>query len=148
MKIPPNIERSFERLLIDRIQKLSSPLALKLPAIAERLSPLADIRVVLFDVYGTLVISGAGDISIASEISNEYACAEALRAAGFSGNLEEAGTQGSAGLIQAIRATHAARHQEGIEYPEVEILQEWDTVLRTLQQANLVEGTISPETGE
>ena len=78
--------------LIDRIRQLSSPMTPRPSGVLEHLRKLDDIRAVVFDVYGTLFISGTGDISIAREMSNEQALTEALQFAGFSGNLEEAGS--------------------------------------------------------
>jgi len=140
-----DIDKLLERRLIKRVQQLSSPLEPKPTGIAERLIPLQGIRAVLFDVYGTLFVSGSGDISIASEISNQQALTETLQSAGFSGNLEEAGVKGKNWLLQAIQQTHAMQRNEGIHHPEVDIRDEWHTVLTSLQQEHLIDGEITPE---
>ncbi len=138
-------DTAVEQRFIARIRELSVPLEPRPTDIAERVHFLPTIQAVLFDIYGTLFISGAGDISIADEMTNQQACAEALQAAGFSGDLNEAGQRGSDGLIQAIRTTHIVRRQEGIEYPEVDIRNEWQTVLSGLRHDGLLTGTISIE---
>lgn len=146
MTTEPRVDKIVEQLFITRIRHLCSPLEPTLTDMPERLTSLQKIRAILFDVYGTLFISGAGNIiSIVSEMNNQQACTQALQLANFSGNLKEAGIRGSEGLIQAIRRTQALRQQEGIEYPEVEIRQVWQTVLLDLQEANLIEGNTTLE---
>jgi putative hydrolase of the HAD superfamily len=136
----------LENALITRIQQLNAPLEPKPTGISDHLVPLENIRAVVFDVYGTLFVSGSGDISIASEMSNQQALTEALRVARFSGNLKEAGAKGVERLLQAIQHTHIMRQNIGITYPEVDIRDEWKTVLKSLQQEHLIEEKITHET--
>lgn len=106
---------------------------------------MAGIKAVLFDVYGTLFISGSGDISVASGMSNQRACAEALQCAGITGDLERAGSLGSATLLQAIRATHERLKREGAAFPEVDIREEWRVVLRDLERQGVIFGKFSDD---
>lgn len=140
-----HIDKVLERTFITRIQQLSAPLEPKSTGLSERLVLLKNIRAIVFDVYGTLFVSGSGDISIASEMSNQQALTGALKAVGFSGNLEQAGARGVEKLLQAIQASHTLRRNKGIAYPEVDIQDEWQTVLVSLQQEHLIEGEITPE---
>jgi putative hydrolase of the HAD superfamily len=140
-----HIDKVLERTFITRIQQLSAPLEPKLTGLSERLVLLKNIRTVVFDVYGTLFVSGSGDISIANEMSNQQALTGALKSAGFSGNLEDAGAKGVERLLQAIQDSHAKRRNQGITYPEVDIRDEWQTVLVSLQQEHLIEDEITPE---
>jgi putative hydrolase of the HAD superfamily len=140
-----NFTDLLEQVLIKRIQHLSFSLEPKPTGISERLAPLKNIHAVLFDVYGTLFVSGSGDISIVTEMTNQQTFAEALQWAGFSGNLPEAGVKGTEWLLQAIQRTHTTRRSEGIAYPEVDIRDEWETVLASLQQEHLIEDGITPE---
>jgi putative hydrolase of the HAD superfamily len=140
-----HIGKVLERTLITRIQQLNAPLEPKPTGLSECLVLLKNMRAVLFDVYGTLFISGSGDISIASEMSNQQALTEALKTAGFSGNLEDAGAKGVERLLQAIQDSHAKRRNQGITYPEIDIRDEWQTVLVSLQQEHLIEGEITQE---
>lgn len=135
-----------EQLLIKRIQELSVPMEPQPTQIAEKLPKLQDIRALLFDLYGTLFISGTGDISLAREMRNSRALADALRYADFTGNLEKAGERGASLLLETIEQTHAQRRLEGKTAPEVDIREEWHTVLVTLQVEDLLEGEITDET--
>jgi putative hydrolase of the HAD superfamily len=78
-----DIDKALENALITRIQQLNAPLEPKPTGISDHLVTLENIRAVVFDVYGTLFVSGSGDISIASEMSNQQALTEAWRFAGF-----------------------------------------------------------------
>lgn len=135
----------FHALLIDRIRQLSTPLEPRPTPIPARLPRLKGIRAVLFDVYGTLFISGSGDISIAGELSNQDALTEALESVGMRGNLQEAGQTGIREFFAVIDAAHAKRRQEGIATPEVDVREEWTTVVRQLQQTGLLRGTITQD---
>jgi len=73
------IEETFQQALIEQISQLNSPMKPKPTGVSERLLPLIEIRVVLFDIYGTLFISGSGDIGVASKTSNQKALAQALQ---------------------------------------------------------------------
>ena len=131
--------------LLERIRQLSPPLQPIPTGMTARLAPMANIKAVLFDVYGTLFISGSGDISMASGQSNQRACAEALQCAGIAGDLEQAGALGSAALLQAIRATHERLKRESVAFPEVDIREEWRVVLEQLERQGIISGDLSDE---
>jgi len=109
--------------LVDRIRPLSSPLEPHPTHLVPKLDPLPGIRAVLFDIYGTLVISASGDIGLAGERDPTSAFTAALAAVGLTA------TFGPARIEQAIRAAHARRKAAGIEFPEVDILEIWRTLL-------------------
>ena len=82
----------------------------------------------LFDVYGTLVISGSGDMdSQAMRNDQKRVLTGVLRRYGIDRtpeNLMDA-------LRRAIENDHDRLRQEGIDYPEVDIVRIWKTVLGT-----------------
>lgn len=102
----------------------------KLEPIATGLSPQLDslrpFRAVLFDVYGTLMISGVGDIGVGCE-----SCAQAdrlqplLHRYGIDIEPERLGHR----LQAAIQASHATARKRGVDYPEVDIANIWSQVL-------------------
>jgi len=112
-------------LKADHIRSLSRPLEPRPTDLAPKLDPLSGIRAVLFDVYGTLVISASGDIGLAGERDATNAFAAALEAAG----IKAPTTADPARLEAAIRASHAQRRAAGTEFPEVDILAIWSEVL-------------------
>jgi putative hydrolase of the HAD superfamily len=89
-------------------------------------APPEPVRCLLFDVYGTLFISGSGDIGIARK--------EARLARGLGHLLARYGLERDsetllAAFFEAIEADHRAKRAEGIDFPEVEIDRIWQQVL-------------------
>ncbi|HFD80955.1 MAG TPA: HAD family hydrolase [Gammaproteobacteria bacterium] len=126
------MDAAERNVLLERIRALSRPLQPEPTGYPPRLQPLADIRAVIFDIYGTLLVSGSGDVGPASEEENEQALREALAAAGVldSGALPEAPLGPL--LLEAIHAAQEERRREGIEYPEVDIVEVWRRLLTRL----------------
>ena len=104
--------------------------------IEERLPKLDDVRAVIFDVYGTLVISGSGDVGTADDRNEpgdsvDPVISKAAIAAGLIGDPD-------AGLLQqlprrqqlldAIVARNAEAKSEANIKPEVVILDVWRDV--------------------
>ncbi len=118
----------MDRSLIARIQALARPMEPLPSGESSRSEPLAGIRAVLFDVYGTLLISASGELELTGE-GNRAAClAEALRSLG----IEPPATCSDATewLSDEIRARHTASRSSGIDVPEVEIRSIWRNVWR------------------
>ena len=95
---------------------------------AGKLKP--NLRCVLFDIYGTLFISGSGDISLAEQNSLQMKAIKTLRVKYGINNtprtlLDE--------FYRAIKTRHAKLKNKGIDFPEVKIDQIWQ---RVLQHAN------------
>ena len=90
------------------------------------LNPIPGIRAVLFDIYGTLLVSGAGDITLQTGTSSDDAFRAALVACGVP---PDAVAPLSADLLQeAIAEHHVAARSRGIEFPEVDIVAVWRDV--------------------
>ena len=77
-----------DREIIDRMRALCRPLLPEPSGERARLVPLPGIRAVLFDVYGTLLISGSGDIGTsrhaAAPLSDYFPFSKAAAAASIS----------------------------------------------------------------
>jgi putative hydrolase of the HAD superfamily len=81
-------------------------------------------KCILFDVYGTLLISGAGDIGKDSELNDTFFYQTAreldlplLKMPSSPTNL----------LLELIAQEHKKKKDRGIEYPEVDIVHIWKT---------------------
>lgn len=100
---------------------------------------IAGVRAVVFDIYGTLVISGSGDVGSANENSRSEAIAPALRAVGVSvSELPEQDPRAMSRRLHAIILEHQERsRQRGVAYPEVDILAVWQQWLRDAGQADV-----------
>jgi len=109
------------------------------------LRKLAAVRAVMFDVYGTLIISASGEVGSAAEQSTgtastpQSAIVAAFRAMGISlANLPD-GESLAELFFSAIEESHARDRAGGIEYPEVDIVKIWHTVLGTLADSGVIE---------
>lgn len=101
---------------------------------------LPGIQAVLFDVYGTLFISGAGDLGVREEAARGAAMAESLQAMGFTGARDEWGQQAAARFLELIREVHREQWAAGNAYPEVDIRD----IYRDLLQELVASGRIEP----
>ena len=100
-----------------------------------------DVRAVLFDIYGTLLISASGDITTSEAASQGHAFCQAFVAADV--HVPSDGEAGVRLLLDEISAEHEQAQQAGIDYPEVEIIEMWRRTMTKLKQAQLL-----PETFE
>lgn len=96
------------------------------------LEPLENVKAVLFDVYGTLLVSGSGDVGTALDRSRREAFREALIAAGITSPENDIVRRTEELFFAEIRKSHSFSRKSGIDYPEVDILNIWDAVLRSL----------------
>lgn len=112
-----------------RIAELSQPLEAKPTGVDPVLPKLPGVRAVVFDVYGTLLVSGSGDISLASEGSREDAACDALLAVFPELRPPENDQPIVTALHGAIRQSHA---DSASDHPEVEIRVVWQSVLGQL----------------
>ena len=109
---------------------------------------LESVRAVLFDVYGTLLVSGSGDVGVMREAACEKALAEALAAVGLSspgGSLDEAAHVGMESFFLTIEAFHEQSRSRGVEYPEVDIIAVWSRVVAELNRRGLLGVQFEPD---
>ncbi|MEA3640626.1 MAG: HAD family hydrolase [Lamprobacter sp.] len=126
-----------DQTLIARIRDLSTPLEPKPTGMEPWLEPLQGIKAVLFDVYGTLLISASGDIGLGGNPSGSIGLPALLANAGInadtrpsrSGIQQQLRAPIGERLSAAIRADHADARASGKLYPEVDIRAIWATLL-------------------
>jgi putative hydrolase of the HAD superfamily len=96
------------------------------------------IRAVLFDIYGTLLISESGDID-QTELSNEN-LKQALDAAGIITHpeIENVPDHILSDFRYTIRVCHEAARMNKIPFPEIDILSIWKIVLIHARRKKLV----------
>ncbi len=135
--------QSHNAELIKLINSLAFPIKPIKPKVKEIVKRDRSIRAVVFDVYGTLFVSGSGDIGIAKQMSNTMAAATALEAAGIiENNLAERTKEGIGNytletLHSEIERAHREKRSRGIAYPEVNIVEIWEQVIESLEHSNL-----------
>jgi len=102
------------------------------------LRPLPGIRAVLFDVYGTLLISASGEVGISRQMARQAAFLEALQASGIEASPEAGNYVGL--FFDTIEELHAEGRAQGVEYPEVDFADVWQQVLDQLAARQLIAG--------
>ena len=131
--LQPSDWLSLQTQVYDRFSP-SKPIATQ---VKSKLSPLPNVRGVLFDVYGTLVISASGEVSTAAELPDET-------------HLTQGESQALETLPQPLRSSisecfspskelkkqivkyHKQNQSPTLQYPEVDIIALWHRIF--LQQ--------------
>lgn len=137
--MPHKMQNINHKAYIQRIRasKMADPVSVP-NGESPQLKKLTGIRAVVFDVYGTLISSGVGDISLASQ-SNRDAC---LRASLIQNGFELTDASREHALDQQLHAIicqhQAQRRSEGVDYPEVEIRFVWQELIRSLSDKNWI----------
>lgn len=128
-----------ETVLIKRMKSHFQPMSVVKTGISAELKPLNDIKAVMFDIYGTLIISGSGDIGLSINQHREQAFRSALLAAGIGNKFDRYNITGSDYFIREIEKNHQKKREIGIDFPEVDIREIWETVLNVLSEKSLID---------
>ena len=102
------------------------PLAPIPTGVAPELSKMDCFSAMLFDVYGTLLISRAGDIGFDRESTEVLSGVRNLL---LRSRINHTPDHLVDALNRSIARTHAIAREQGIGYPEVDIVQVWQKVL-------------------
>ncbi|NOZ39338.1 MAG: HAD family hydrolase [Planctomycetes bacterium] len=120
----------YAETILDNCQPLA-PLATE---VEPKLEKLEGIRAVLFDIYGTLLISASGDIGSHTGDHRLVAVRETCQL--FQLELSDAAEVAVKSFESKISRAHLAAKEQGVEYPEVDIVEIWQAAL-----PDLVEGS-------
>jgi putative hydrolase of the HAD superfamily len=125
------------RALIARLREHAHPLSPIPTRKRPRLRRLPGIRAVLFDLYGTLLISASGDIGSGKEQERSRALGGALEALGIPADRKTA-KKAACKLLEAIAAAHERLRRQGREHPEVDIREIFLELLGELREGGLL----------
>lgn len=114
--------------LVERARRQLTPLGPVATGALEDLAPLTGVRAVLFDIYGTVVVSASGDIGAGEQADRERTFSAAAAAAGIA-VLGEAPRGVGERFAATVRAHHARARASGVDVPEVEIRDVWRELL-------------------
>lgn len=142
------MELENKAALVKRIRELTKPLPPLSVDHPTKLQKLSGIRCVAFDFYGTMFVSGVGDIGIDEdqEEESEEIFRKSLNQAGLTIQDNTAGTVGLHILKQTLSRHIRKAKDQGISYPEPEIRDVWADTLTGLAERSLISGTISKST--
>jgi len=125
--------------LKERFNTLSSPLQPETTNTKPALKQLDGIKAVIFDFYGTLYISGVGDIGIDDGKSDASLLLEAFKSIGLDIKEDRAGKRGYEIYDKIITEQIQELKASGIPYPEPDIRVVWRNVLNQMYAENLIE---------
>lgn len=91
-----------------------------------RLESIPGVKAVIFDVYGTLFLSGSGDIGLTAKGDQDKAMTLALQDEGI---VTTPAMKLADRMNQMIREDHARSKAEGIAHPEIEVRRLWKALL-------------------
>ena len=118
--------------LADHIRHLLKPLSPIPTGYPLKLVKLRNIRVVVFDTYGTLLVSAAGGAGVNAAKNNSEAFRLALKDAGLKSEFSHSTDHGTV-FEEEISASHQKSRYQGVDHPEVEIVEIWRRILNRLQ---------------
>lgn len=130
LKADPGVKRVLLERLRSGITPMETTPTGELPFMRVAAKPEAT----LFDVYGTLVISRSGDVGTAAPSGEEVAiCIRVLSELGIKVNEVESTWIGQA-YRNEILESHSRSREDGIDFPEVDIISVWHRVLLGLAE--------------
>ena len=132
--------------LLQIIKDLSRPLKPIATDVEPRIQTLDGIKAVLFDIYGTLIISGSGDVGAHAETLPTEALVSAMVAVGLP-ELPEP-ERGVAIFHETIAAHQEMHRLEDIAYPEIDILSVWQDVLNRYCEEGWIDVVLTPHIRE
>lgn len=127
-------------MLAEIYRSQCSPLECEPTGMNAVLPRMDGIRAVVFDIYGTLFMSGSGDIGVSAESQREQVLRQILRE--FFELEIPATVSLTSDLVGLIRQDHAHAISRGITFPEVEIRNLWTRLISpytTLTQSEIEE---------
>lgn len=95
-------------------------------------------KAIIFDIYGTLIISASGDIDQATLDSGNMA--KALEAGGFKGTTPEQLAQFTLEQLPLkIKSNQQELKDKGFPYPDVDIFKVWREMIQEAQKKDLIQ---------
>jgi len=138
----------YEKLILSRCSPLL-PIPTKCTAL---LHEIHDIKAVLFDIYGTLLISGSGEVGSSIRKPEEpFAVSRFYDPVSEAGFYIHTSPEEFNGLcfpryIRLIQSSHTSLRDQGISHPEVDIISIWYELLSELLNEGILHGKIDSET--
>ncbi|MEX0894503.1 MAG: HAD family hydrolase [Balneolaceae bacterium] len=133
------------KALKQRFAEISSPLS-PLPTDTDpQLETLQNIRFVIFDFYGTLFVSGVGDIGIDENLQDPTLLRDVFKACGFDVSSDVCKTAFQS-YGEVINRHNERLIKDGYDIPEPAIDRVWYSVLSKLQESEKIHGKVDRQT--
>lgn len=134
-----------EVTLKERFKTLSEPLSPEPSDTTPILKKLSGIKSVIFDFYGTLFISGVGDIGIDDGKSDAGLMLSALKGAEIEVSDAKAGERGYDIYSKVVTDEIQELKTTGIPYPEPDIRKVWRNVLNQMYAEDLIKSSTNSD---
>lgn len=134
---------SFKNGLIKFIVDNSCPILPTRSELSPKITKLHNIKCVLFDVYGTLFVSGAGDISHSSKKLKKIKMNELLSSFHFTAQDKEVGDSVEKFFYESIKLSHQKANETGQKYPEINVVEIWYSVLDRFIREGKISGSLT-----
>ena len=122
----------------NRFIELSKPLNRIDTGTMPKLQRIDEIKVIAYDFYGTLFISGVGDIGVDDGNPDKEILLDALSASNVKIENQNAGKEGFNIYNEVVNKTIINLKRKGIEYPEPDIRAVWKDVIEQMEKRDLV----------
>ncbi len=126
--------------VLDRIKKLCQPLEVVPTEIQPKLNSLKNIKAVLFDVYGTLLISGYDELGGFSAMDRVEAFELAFFDAGFCGDLAKASKLTNQQFFDKLENHKYLCKICGIWHPDPDVETVFTEIIESLQNDGVLSG--------
>jgi putative hydrolase of the HAD superfamily len=127
-----------QTLLHKRFIDLSEPLEPIDTGTEPKLNKLSGIRVIAYDFYGTLFLSGVGDIGVDDGSFDADILTETFENSGIEIKNSEAGSKGFLAYNEVVEQMIRQIRNSGIQYPEPDIREVWSAVLKKMKSEGLI----------
>lgn len=132
--------------LTNRFVKLSKPMSAINTDAVPKLKKLNGIRIIMYDFYGTLFLSGVGDIGIDDGKSDAVLMTEVLKNSGINIESKYAGKRCIDIYSEVVAQEIKKLKNLGIEYPEPDIRKVWGDVMNKLLEEHQIKKIPDVET--
>lgn len=133
------VTEAFNKKIIEIIRLNSAKLEPVPTTEKEKLVGSGTIRSIIFDIYGTLLISASGDIGTVKSFSKSDLFLKSLEKSGITVANTDAGKKGLEYFYKEIESAHIDSKNQGIEYPEVIITDIWEIVINKLKTDKMID---------
>ncbi len=129
---------------LEAIRILCKPQKATHANIDKKISKIGEIKAVLWDLYGTLLISNSSQMAILCNDKSDEKFRQALNAVGL-----KAIDGGANNLGQAFEDMYIAhkdiRAADGVDNPEADLMLVYEDLLENLIAEDIIEGEVTPE---
>ena len=133
----------MKKNLITIISSNSEPLAPISTKIIKKIDTPVFIKSIIFDIYGTLLISASGEVGTVKGIAKSEIFINSLKKSGIKICDNLSGDIGIKYFFNRIKQLHQISNNNKIKHPEIVITEIWEQTLKMLLKEKLIKTEIS-----